>query len=180
MSFKKLFHYPPAAISQYYTSAVLIFGFLFLLAGSVLLVRIPYLFYQKSRLESGIQVPAKILWVKNVASSRRRSTTYVNYEFKINDQAYRGNRVSIFSQPRDIYSFLLEARESGREVICYVDPKDPNFSALNKDVDLFDVFACVVLGIPCFLIGSHQLVGFFIAAKKRSSQSELSQRKRKS
>lgn len=178
MYFKKLFHYPSAVISQYYTTVVLVVGFLFLLAGSVLLLRIPYLFYQKCRLENGTQVPAKILWVERVGS-KSGSTIYVKYEFKIHDQVYQGDRTSIFKEPRDLYFSLREARDSGREVICFVDPKNPRFSSLNIDIGVLDLFVSIVLGVPCALIGSHQLVGFFIAARRRSSQHELKQKNQK-
>lgn len=129
-----LFRLPPAGSAEYKSPLVLLFGFLFLTASCAMLLRIPYLFYQKSRLDDGLKVPAKILRLESVSSGGGRhggrSSVSVGYEFKIRDSVIVGDRASIFSESNGLYFRLREAFESGREVTCFVDPADPAFSAL--------------------------------------------------
>jgi hypothetical protein len=168
-SIKSRFGFPPAGSAQYDSPLVLLFGFLALIAGSVLLLRVPYLFYQKSRLDHGLEVPAKILHVKSVSVGKGSSLT-VEYEFKINGQLIKGDRASIFSKSSGLYFRLREAFDSGKEVICFVDPDDPTFSALEKDVRVIDLFGFIVLGVPFGMIGAWNLVGFFSVPCKRTSE----------
>jgi hypothetical protein len=115
-----------------------------------MLLRIPYLFHLKGRLDDGVEVPAKILLLKSVSSGGGRngggSSVSVDYEFRMNGQVIKGDRASIFSDSNELYARLRDAFESGREVTCFVDPEDPSFSAIEKDVRLLDLFGCIILG----------------------------------
>src|SRR6478609_11139459 len=121
---RSLFQFPPAGSAEYKSPLVLVFGFLFLAAGSVMLLRIPYLFYQKNRLDNGLEVPARILRVESVSSGGGRhggsSSVSVEYEFRMRGRVIKGNRASIFSESDGLYFRLREAFDSGREVICFV------------------------------------------------------------
>ncbi len=81
-----------------------------------------------------------------------------------------GDRASIFSVSNGLYFRLREAFESGREVTCYVDPRDPRFSALENDVRMIDMIGCSGLGVPCVVIGSLYLVRFIGVLRRRDPQ----------
>lgn len=169
-----LFRLPPAGSAEYKTPLVLLFGSLFLAAGGVMLLRIPYLFYQKSRLDDGLEVPARILRVESVSSGGGRhggrSSVSVRYEFKIRNSVIKGDRASIFSESNGLYCRLREAFDSGREVTCFVDPRDPAFSALEKDVRVMDLIGCLGLGTPFTVIGSLYLVRFLGVTRRKNQQ----------
>ena len=159
-----LFRLPPAGSVEYKSPLVLLFGFLFLAAGCVMLLRVPYLFNQKGRLDKGLEVPARILRVESVSSGGGRhggrSSVSVVYEFKSGDSVFKGDRASVFSESNGLYFRLREAFESGLEVTCFVDPLDPSFSAIEKDVRVMDLIGYFGLGIPFTIIGSLYLVRF--------------------
>ena len=171
-----LFRLPPAGSVEYKSPLVLLFGFLFLAAGCVMLLRVPYLFYQKCRLDEGLEVPARILRVESVSSGGgrhgRHSSVSVEYAFRSGDSVFKGGRASIFSESSGLYSRLREAFESGREVTCFVDSGDPRFSALEKDVRVLDLIAYFGLGTPFAIIGSLYLVRSIGVSRRRNPQNK--------
>jgi hypothetical protein len=171
-----LFRLPPAGSAEYKSPLVLLFGFLFLAAGGVMLLRVPYLFYQKGRLDDGLELPARILQVESVSSGGGRhggrSSVSVGYEFRLGDSVVKGDRASIFSESNGLFFRLREALESGREVTCFVDPRDSRFSALEKDVRVMDLIGYFGLGIPFAVIGSVYLVRFFGVRRRKVPQNK--------
>ena len=142
-----------------------------------MLLRIPYLFYQKDRLDNGLEVPARILRVESVSSGGGRhggsSSVSVEYEFRMRGRVIKGDRASIFSESNGLYFRLREAFESGRKVICFVDPDDLEFSALEKDVRVVDLIGCFGLGVPFTIIGSLYLVRYLGVSRRQNSQKAL-------
>ena len=171
---KNVFGFPPAGSNSYESPLVLLIGFLFLIAGSLMLLRVPYLFYQKSRLDNGLEVPAKLLHVKSVNSRAGKSggspSVSVEYEFRMPGRVIKGDRASIFSESDGLYFRLREAFETGREVVCFVDSNDPEFSSLEKDVRVIDLVGYIALGIPFSIIGGMLLTGFIKVPRRRRSQ----------
>ncbi|MBN8457947.1 MAG: DUF3592 domain-containing protein [Verrucomicrobia bacterium] len=167
-----LFRLPPAGSVEYRSPLVLLFGFLFLAAGCVMLLRVPYLFYQKGRLDKGLEVPARILRVESVSSGGgRHSSVSVEYEFRWGDSVFKGDRASVFSESNGLYFRLREAFESGREVTCFVDPGDPRLSALEKDVRVMDLIGYFGLGTPFAIVGSLYLVrSIGVSGRKKSAE----------
>ncbi len=169
-----LFRFIPAGSVEYKSPWVLLLGSLFLAAGCVMLLRVPYLFYQKGRLDKGLEVPARILQVESVNSGGGRhgwrSSVSVGYEFSLGDRVIKGDRASVFSESNGLFSRLREAFESGREVTCFVDPRDPRFSALEKDVRVMDLVGYFGLGIPFAIMGSLYLVRFIGVSGRKNPQ----------
>lgn len=151
------FQLPPVESTEWKSPLARLFGFLFLAAGLLMLLRTPYLFYQKSRLDGGLELPAKILRIESVRSGGGRSgatsSVVVEYQFTMSDRVFKGNRASIFSDSNELYFRLREAYETGREVACFVDPDDPEFNALDKNVRVLDLMGSIILGIPFTVIG---------------------------
>ncbi len=172
----KLFGLPPAGSIEYKSPLVFLFGILFLAAGCVMLVRIPYLFHQKGRLDGGLEVPARILRVESVSSGSGRhggsSSVSVGYEFSLGDSVIKGDRAAIFSESSGLYSRLREALESGREVTCFVDAKDSRFSALEKDVRVMDLIGYIGLGVPLAVMGSLYLIRFGGVSRRKDRQNK--------
>lgn len=177
---RSLFQFPPAGSAEYKSPLVLLFGFLFLAAGVVTLLRVPYLFYQKGRLDNALEVPAKILRIERVTSGGGRhgesSSVSVEYEFTLEGRVFKGDRASIFSDSNGLYFRLREAFESGRKVICFVDPDDPGFSVFEKDVRVKDLIAYFALGVPFTIFGSLYLVRYLGVSRGRNSQTKASRR----
>jgi|GEM_PF-5048047 len=152
---------------------VLLFGILFLAAGCSMLMRISYLFYQKERLDEGLELPARILRVESVSSGGGkhggRSSVAVEYEFTIGNRVMKGDRASIFSESDGLYFRLREAFRSGREVTCFVDRRDSGFSALEKNVRAMDLVGSFALGIPSAIFGSLFLIRFLGVSKRPTS-----------
>ena len=168
---RSLVEFPPAGSAEYKSPLVLLFGFLFLAAGGVLLVRVPYLFFRKGRLDDGLEAPAKILRVESVSSGGRYGGSQpvsVDYEFTFGGRVFKGDRASIFSESSGLYFRLREAFETGREVTCFVDPDDPGFSALEKDVRWVDLIGCLGLGMPSIIIGWLFLVGYLGVSRRQT------------
>ena len=145
-----------------------------------MLLRIPYLFHQKGRLDNGLEVPARILRVESISSGGGRhggsSSVSVGYEFRLGDSVIKGDRASIFSESNGLYSRLRKAFESGREVTCFVDAHDPHFSALEKDVRVMDLIVNFVLGLPFAVIGSLYLVRFIGVSRRTKKSAEQAMR----
>lgn len=177
---KSLFQFPPAGSAEYKSPLVLLFGFLFLAAGVVMLLRVPYLFFQKGRLDNGLEATAKIHRIEWVTSGGGRhggsSSVSVEYEFTLGGRVFKGDRASIFSESNGLYFRLREAFESGREVICFVDPDDPGFSALERDVRVKDLIGYFALGVPFTIVGSLYLVRYLGVARRKNSQNKASRR----
>ena len=94
-------------------------------------------------------VPARILNLKRSSGgTRNSSSTTAEYEYSIAGKNYRSDRISIFSDSNELYFRLREAYEASTEVQCYVDPREPRFSALERDIQLGDIIANFILGIP--------------------------------
>ncbi|MBK1884500.1 DUF3592 domain-containing protein [Luteolibacter pohnpeiensis] len=171
-----LFRLPPAGSVEYKSPLVLLFGFLFLATGCVMLLRVPYLFYQKGRLDKGLEVPARILRVESVSpgggTHRGHSSVSVGYEFRLRDNMIKGDRASVFSESNGLYFRLHEAFDSGREVTCFVDPRDPRCSALEKDIRMIDLIGYFGLGIPSSIIGSLYLVRFIGVSGRKNPQNK--------
>lgn len=159
-----LFRLPPAGSTEYKSPVVLLFGLLFLAAGCVMLLRVPCLLVQKGRLDGGLEVPARILRVESVSTGGgrygRSSSVSVEYEFRMNSKVFKGERASIFSESGGLYFRLREAFETGSEVTCFVDPADPGFSALEKDVRAMDLVGYAGLGVPFSILGWLYLARF--------------------
>ena len=140
-----------------------------------MILRVPYLFYQKGRLDKGLEVPARILRVESVSSGGgrhgRHSSVSVEYEFRLGDSVIKGDRASVFSESNGLYTRLREAFESGREVTCFVDPGDPRHSALEKNVRVMDLLGYFGLGTPFAIVGSLYLVrSIGVSGRKKSAE----------
>jgi Protein of unknown function (DUF3592) len=161
---------PPAWSNNWNAPFALIFALIFSIVGSFTLLRIPYLFYLKDRLDEAIEVPAKILNIKQVSSGvrHRSSRLSLEYEYTIDGRVIRGNRPSIFSASDELSQRLRDAKESGREVMCYVDRNDPEFSAFEKDVRIMDVILYVIVGTPFSYIGGFFLIRYHGARRRRT------------
>jgi len=165
-----LFRLPPARSAEYKSPLVFLFGLLFLVAGIVVVLRIPYLFHLKGRLDDGLEVPARILRVEFISSGGGRhgggASISVEYEFSVDGRVIKGHRASLFSQSSGLYSRLRKAFESGQEVNCFVDREDPALSALEKDIRVMDLFA-YLLGLPLSIVGGLFLVRSFGVSRRQ-------------
>lgn len=146
---------PPAGSTEYKAPLVLVMGMFFLIAGSWILLTIPYRFYQKSKLDQGVIVPAKILEVQ----SHRRSLS-VRYEFLWENRVIQGNRASLHWGSDGLYHRLRNAQEQGLQVPCYVDPHHPEWNTLEKEIHVLHVIVMLIMGTPFALIGSIYLIRF--------------------
>ena len=162
---------PPLESGEYKPPLVMLVGILFLLGGGTMLIRVPYLFYQWNRLTDAVVVPARILNLKHRSGgSGRSSSTTAEYEYSIAGKIFRSDRISIFSDSNGLYFRLREAYEAGAEVQCYVDPHEPRFSALERDIQVGDIIANFILGIPL------STAGFLYVVRHARSQRDQTHR----
>lgn len=145
-----------------------------------MLLRVPYLFFQKNKLDDGLEAPAKILRVESVSSGRGKygggSSVSVEYEFTLGNSVFKSSRASIFSETNGLYVRLRDAFESGQKVICFVDPNDPGFSALETDVSVEDLIGYFGLGIPFTIIGALYIVRYFGTSGMQTPKNKASRR----
>lgn len=141
-------------------------GTLFLFVGIWYICSVPHRFYQKSRLDAGLEVKAKMLEVRK---ARARRDTIVRYEYVVGNQRHEGRRASVFTESSGLYHRLISALESGQEVVCFVDPEDATFSALEKDVNWID-FGTLVVCLPLTIVGFLYVVRYRNSLKKPSAK----------
>jgi len=85
----------------------------------------------------------------------------------------KGDRASIFIESNGLYFRLREAFDSGREVTCFVDPDDPEFSAFEKDLRIIDLVGCIGLGLPFSVVAGLYLLRFFSRLSNQNSQNKM-------
>lgn len=162
--FSKLITLPPPGSGEYKFPLVLVMGLLFFGLGSLTILTIPYRFYLRSCLNDSITVPARI----HKVTSGNRNSLSVRYEFRWRNEMITSNRATIFSESSGLYHRLVNAYESGDEILCHVDPQNPGLSAFEKDVNWLDVILMPLMGCPFAVIGFLYLRRYIGAHHRRA------------
>jgi Protein of unknown function (DUF3592) len=96
--------------------------------------------YNRVQTRDWIETDAEIVSVeleeKDEGDSGVRYTAHGVYRYVVDGVVYEGTRLSITSRgtdDRNLYARLVAARGEGRRLPCFVSPKNPRNSVLNRE-----------------------------------------------
>lgn len=153
------------------------------LAMAVLIVRTTVLYVQAS---SWPEVPTQIQELR-LARSKEGSGASVKvagkYTYQFEGKEYSSERISlsigsdnIGSFHQDLYNSLHEKQVRGETINCYVNPAQPDYSLLNRDLRLgmmifYMAFGCAFGGV------GFGLIGLYLANRRKIARKAATARK---
>ncbi|HWB61609.1 MAG TPA: DUF3592 domain-containing protein [Chthoniobacteraceae bacterium] len=115
-----------------------------------------------ARLKDAAVVPARILDVhySTATTGRNGFTTRIvqgKYSYSYNGRIYESERLTIHGYPADFYDRLKQAKDTGGNVPCFVDPQDPTLSVLNRNFAIWDKFLLAIGALIFLGMGVYSL-----------------------
>ena len=172
MNAKPISEQTPPAIMQ--SGCIVLFGSIFVAVGVGLLIFgivIPYLWCNASA--SWTQVPCKIISSDVQRHDGDDSVSYsveIEYQYEFENGTYRSSRYDFnFAQnkTKKTCKRIVAGLPAGKRSVCFVDPKDPQSSVLDRDWEMEWMF--LVMGIIFSAAGSAVVIaGIFTGPKKKS------------
>jgi hypothetical protein len=130
-------------------------GILFLAAGTWLVFGIAHTGWSLWRLREGVSVPGQLQMVKRGSS---RGSLDAAYTYTVNGLPYRGTQVSIAREGIAMEAPLREAVRTAAPVPVFIDPKEPGFATLDREVSWFQAALILFMTALILAIG---VVGVF-------------------